>query len=565
MFSLRRAILPPALLSFALLQAVNAFAAAEDAPEWYIQTQAEQARHATATFEQRLFADGLTRLYAPRGYKPLWEESGRFEQLLDELEKIADDGLNPENYGLAELRDLSVPHEATAQQRACRDVFATQTYLLALTHLAQGQLDSAAVEPRWQFDALPRSSNRNIEEALRVAEAGLTDDVSKAFTQARPALPLYGKLRHAYIALRARIAHGGGWPAIPAGESLRPGSYDARVPLLRQRLELNNATANGHDAPTASPGAPADNPIYDAALVEAVKRFQRGHYLEADGIVGKATLAELNIPINVRLDQLRINLERARWLAREMEPQMVLVDIAGARVFYYQNGAPVWQSRAQVGTPARATPLIKSHITHFTFNPTWTVPPTILRKDKLPRIRQDIDYLRRNNYRVLDSNGNELDPASVDWNRPGAIMLRQNSGPGNALGRVAIRFPNPHAVYLHDTPSQRLFERGQRTFSSGCVRVEKALDLVGQLIHDAGDLDDAAIQRILESGRMNNVRLMHPVPVLMLYWTADMDDGGQVRFRPDIYRHDGRLLKALASLPPLAPAHGCVAIQRHPI
>lgn len=208
--------------------------------------------------------------------------------------------------------------------------------------------------------------------------------------------------------------------------------HDARVPQLQERLALAGYLSTdvrlGTDVSSetnAAQESALDALLYSEKLAVAVKAFQQDHYLEDDGIVGPATLRELNISPEQRLMQVRINLERLRWLDKLLEPTMLLVDIAGARLLYFRNGEIVWRTRTQVGTVRRQTPLLKSRITHLTVNPTWTVPPTILREDKLPAIRRDIGYLARSNMSVLDYQGNVLDPYSVDWRAPSGIMLRQ--------------------------------------------------------------------------------------------------------------------------------------------
>jgi len=223
-----------------------------------------------------------------------------------------------------------------------------------------------------------------------------------------------------------------------------------------------------------------------------------------------------------------------------------VVDIAGYQVVYYKDGKPVWRSRVQVGKPYRSTPVFKSKITYLTLNPTWTVPPTILKNDILPKLRRNPGYLAANRIRVLDSQGRELSPASVDWANPRGIVLRQDAGPGNSLGRLVIRFPNDYAVYMHDTPHQELFASEQRTYSSGCIRVEHPRELAELLLDDPVQWNRAGIDRAIDTLKTQTVMLPRPVPLLLAYWTVDLREDGRVGFRPDVYRRDPPLLAALA-------------------
>lgn len=487
----------------------------------------------------RTAADNLAMFYAQHAHTPVWESDSRLAALTSALEGLVDDGLEPNDYSVHLLRQSPGASAHVSAQRACRDILATHAFLQALTHLAHGRLDPANVEPLWRFES-PRNSVAN--HALLLIAYTELDSPSGAFDRVRPRTTLYRNLRQALAQLRLEATQGD-WPQIPAGRSLRPGAIDPRVSLLRARFSV----------PHDDSSMPSDAEIYDDALVEAVKRFQRRHHLEVDGIVGVETLGALNVPLAGRIEQVRINLERARWLASVTNPlsEFVLVDVAGATISFQRNDETVWSARTQVGRASRPTPLLKSEITHFTFNPTWTVPPTILRKDKLPEIRRDIDYLARNRIRVIDHAGNELDPAFIDWNQPGAVLLRQDAGPDNALGQVAIRFPNPFSVYLHDTPSQRLFERDQRAFSSGCVRVERAMELVDLLIGSTNGIDRTLVSEIIESGKTRNLSLRRPVPILIAYWTAEADAAGEIGFRNDIYAHDPALLHAMSARSPI--------------
>lgn len=493
----------------------------------------------------------LKLFYEQAGFNPVWNDNSQLSALITELELIADDGLLPDDYAVEALLEILArperqsapdPGDEADPAASCDDILATRAYLQALTHLRHGRLDPNGVEPYWQFDG-----NRASPDLSAIARLGFDNlaDLRLAFNAARPDLPQYSALRKAFITLRDTTVESP-WPELPSGPSLRAGETDSRIPLLRQRLGLAGySRAEVADAASAR--------YFDDPLLAAVTQFQRDHGLAADGVVGRATIAALNVPMARRIEQLKINLERTRWLSHRTHADLVLVDVADARISYYRDGQAVWSARTQVGRPARPTPLLRSEITHFTLNPTWTVPPTILRQDKLPEIRADIGYIERNRFRVLDSSGAQISPEEIDWDHPGAITLRQDAGPGNALGQVAIRFPNPFAVYLHDTPSRGLFARDSRAFSSGCVRVEGAVSLVEQLLTDRGDVSPQQLQEMLDSGRTRRVNLQRPIPILIAYWTAGITDEGRVGFRNDIYGFDRPLLAALVKPRPLRP------------
>ncbi|RAU19308.1 murein L,D-transpeptidase [Nitrincola tibetensis] len=514
------------VVAFLLISTASAFSHAENTTE-AIEDLDSSLSMMTLTHTLTLpFDHPLYSIYSEVGFEYLWASKDKLLQLVHQLEALQFDGLDPRHYDIEELYWRINNTENFQHIDTELEVLATTSMLNALSHLMYGKLKADEIEPMWRYERQRPLDQRH--EALLIKHQS---NISTAFDQARPDFPPYQQLRSAYQTLLAELKlHE--WPFISEDRpSIRQGDRDPRVVLIRERL------LPSIDHP--------DPDFYDEALAEAVIEFQKSFLLTTDGIVGPATLRAMNMSPADKLNQIQVNLERMRWLANEMEEEMVLVDIAGAKLVYYENAQPVWETRTQVGRPARPTPLMKSRITHFTFNPTWTIPPTILRQDKLPEIRRDISYLQRNNIRVLDYSGAELQADEIDWSNPGGIMLRQDSGPANALGQVVIRFPNSEAIYLHDTPSKRLFERDQRAFSSGCIRVENALDLVSILMEATQTPEAQQIDSLLNSRQTRNVSLRSSIPVLLAYWTAEADDKGHIIFRPDIYNHDKRVLTAL--------------------
>ncbi|MBV6631535.1 MAG: L,D-transpeptidase family protein [Alphaproteobacteria bacterium] len=337
------------------------------------------------------------------------------------------------------------------------------------------------------------------------------------------------------------VVEAGGWPVIPdPGLVLERDVTDRAVGLLRRRLRLSG------DLPGV---ADQTSDTFDVSLENAVKAFQSRHGLEADGAVGPATLAELNVPANVRLATLVINVERARQWAKDYGDRFIAVNIAAGRLHLIEGGNTVFDTRVIVGRIDRTTPIIHSKITRLDFNPFWYCPDSIARRDLLPAIQTDPDYFFNNGIRVLTSFSNgaeEIPPEEIDWFSYDGIdnlpyKFRQDPGPWNVLGPVRFNFNNNHSVYLHGTSNEELFEQATRTFSSGCVRVDGALDISAYLAsaHDKWDVD--RVQGVVESYKTRSVTLDDPMPVHLIYRTAWVDHDGTVQFRPDVYDWDAVL------------------------
>jgi murein L,D-transpeptidase YcbB/YkuD len=480
----------------------------------------------------------LPQLYAKHGFQPFWTRE-RLTVLLELLRDADSDGLLPSDYhrvALAGLIPAITDPAATPLQRAQLDLLATDAFHLLLYHLYLGKVDPVALDPNWNY--APRGTEEI--ETLAQTYRALTDgSLREAVAEARPSHWLYAWARDALAQYRALAAHGG-WPSVPAGGKLARGMDDPRVLVLRHRLAVTG------DLPAGA----ADSTVFDDSVELAVRHFQRRHRLTDDGVVGPGTLAELNVPVEDRIRQIRANLERGRWVLHAIGTgDLVLVDIAGFEVRYLRDRKTLWQSRVQVGKPFRQTPVFRSAIDHVVFNPTWTVPPTILGADILPAVRRNPAYLAQRGLRVIDRTGAPVATSSIDWSRYTGrnfpYLLRQDPGPDNALGRVKIMFPNPYLVYMHDTPSQSLFGQDDRTFSSGCIRVERPFELVALLLDAPETWNTQSMAAVVATNQTRTVRLPKPVPVLLLYWTVAQDAEGRVAFKRDPYGRDARLLQAL--------------------
>jgi L,D-transpeptidase YcbB len=473
----------------------------------------------------------IQEFYARRSFRPAWTGAHAAQELRRALRDSALDGLDPRDYHMPLLDELAaevaVP-SSTDVARAQFEVLSTDALLRLGYHLSFGKVDPESFDAQWNYVRTLAS----MDVAKEIEAALAADDIYARIEALKPTHRMYANLKRE-LAIYGRIAAAGVLPVVPAGPALKPGAVDPRLEQLRARL-----VAVG-DLEAAESGS-----VYDAALQAAVRRFQERMGLTADGVVGARTVQELNVSAADRILQLRVNLDRGRLLLQDLPNEFVVVNIAAYFLYFVRGEEVAWQTRVQVGKTYRRTPVFRSEINYLVFNPTWTVPPGIIENDILPEARRDPAAITRRRLAVLDSSGRQVDPATVDWSRyrSGNIpyTLRQDAGPNNALGRVKFMFPNPYSVYLHDTPSRNLFEQDDRAFSSGCVRVEKPLELAKLLLHDEQKWNDQSIARTLESERTQNVTLPSKIPVLLAYWTAWVDHAGRVNFRRDVYGQDAR-------------------------
>ena len=479
----------------------------------------------------------LPDLYERNGYQLLWQDPQNVKDLLNDIGRIAEDGLNPEDYHLSQLLVLKLRLDENESPDPSLlsdyDILLTDSLVRLCYHLQFGKVDPESLYPTWNMTRQIHNKNpvAAIEKRLR------TGSLAEGLKNIRPKTPRYQMLKGLLSKYR-EIQEAGGWEPIPEGPTLKPGMTDRRIALLRKRLAITGEYE----------GSVSDADYYDEALKEAVKRFQIKHRLEADAAVGKKTLAALNIPVKQKIDQIRVNLERVRWVYHKMPPDFIAVDIAGFQVYHVEDVDINWSSRAQVGKPFRKTPVFKSKIKYIVFNPTWTVPPTILQKDILPKIKKNPDYLRKMKISVIDRKGRTVNPKSVNWSKYRKNIpytLRQEPGPHNALGRMKFIFPNKYFIYLHDTPSQSLFGRKNRAFSSGCIRVENDLELAEILLADPVKWDRQSILEVLDTNETRRVYLPKPKSIILFYATIRFDKNDNYIFKKDIYDRDRRVLEGL--------------------
>ena len=328
----------------------------------------------------------------------------------------------------------------------------------------------------------------------------------------------------------ADIASRGGWPVVPATKKLQLGVQDRDVEVLRQRLMISG------DLSERAGISPAFDTYVDAAL----KRFQTRHGLPADGVTGRYTYAAMNVSAQVRLGQLETNLVRLRSMSGFLGNRYVMVNIPATQIEAVENNRVVSRHAAVVGKIDRQTPILNSKIHEIIVNPYWNAPESIVRRDIIPLMRKNPNYLRDNSIRILGPNG-EVDPMTIDWSTDEAAKLRFRQDPGkmNAMASVKINFPNPHAVYMHDTPQQSLFNELERFHSSGCVRVQNVRDLVTWLLRDTAGWDRRRFEQTIQNDADVSVRLSDPVPVYFTYISAWATGDGVAHFRDDIYGRDG--------------------------
>jgi murein L,D-transpeptidase YcbB/YkuD len=464
--------------------------------------------------------------YKARDFRPAWIDDSKVAELRTVLGRADEQGLRNSDYA-----PPAAIRPGSAVESARHDIGLTQAVLRYARDVRTGRfrpddIYSDAGLPARVYDA-PAELNRALE----------TNSLPRYLADLPPQHPQYGRLAEALAAYRT-IADEGGWPSVPGNNEVRLDRNNARLQALIQRLKAEDPILNAVEKPT------------QVQVRDGIKRFQARNGLVDDGRAGPETLAALNVPASMRAEQIAANMERWRWLPRRFESRYVTVNVPDQSVQFVRDGQVALNSKAIVGRKTSATPLLRTEIKTVVVNPPWNIPGDIAARDLLPRLKRNANYLATKNMVVMDAPPSDPHGRKINWRNIKAAefpyAIRQLPGPTTALGAVMLDSPNDFDVYLHDTPNKKLYASNLREISNGCVRVQDIFPLASLAL--TGDADDgmSMINEARRTRETQRLPLDNPVPVYFLYWTASVDEEGNLDFRPDRYGRDAPLVAALA-------------------
>lgn len=483
----------------------------------------------------------LSNFYTQRNFKSAWfnrevlSNGGR--ALLKTINDIEREGLLADDYHSRQILPL-LTADLGAGDIASFDLLLSDAFLSLASHLQSGKVDPLTLSTEWE------ANRRHSDLQMLLQRVVDGSDVATALDSLRPKQSRYYRLKIALAKVEG-LSNAPWQQKLAETPAIKLKAIDSRVTIIADRLRvwgdlpastLNNTLADSPDE-------------YTDVVAQAVVVFQRRHGLDADGVIGRETIKALNISPKERAKQIVVNMERWRWLAQDLGDKHLLVNIAAFELKIIDNNETVFVKPVVVGRNYRKTPVFSNKIRYLVLNPTWTVPFKLAVEDKLAEIQKDPGYLNRLGMRVYRGDSTSpIDPFSIHWNeitkRNFPFRLVQGPGPQNALGQVKFMFPNPHDVYLHDTPSRELFKKAERAFSSGCIRVSDPLELAEYLLRDQG-WDNSKIAAVIAKGDTTTVSLKTPLPIHIEYWTGWVDREGILNFRNDIYERDQPLWQAL--------------------
>ena len=509
----------------------------QEASETSAALQGLVAKEAPSASSKDVWAD-VQNFYAARQHRLAWSNddgpSDRAMRALETLRSAEAHGLQRDLYGEPALSQQHAELTAEAGDTPHRtdrlaefDVRVTSALLQLGRHVATGRGQASSIDTRWNARRQPPDYVAALKRASEAGGSGFLEGV-------QPRHPEYQALQKALASLQGQAARG--WPTVPRA-SLKVGQWNQGVAVLRQRLAVS-----GYLSATAT-----DSQHYDADVEAAVLAFQQHHALKATGHLDPPTLAALNVPLEQRVAQVSMNLERWRWMPDDLGARHFIVNIPHYHLIAREDGKPVLDIRVVVGKRGNETPTFSDEMTHVVFSPYWNVPESIALEETAPAIARDPGYLSRNNMEVVNASGRVVPESAIPWEDTAALSglsFRQRPGADNALGLVKFMFPNRHNVYLHDTPADALFSRIGRAFSHGCVRVEEPETLAQYVLRDQSEWTPEAILAAMRAGEEQHVKLPHPIPVHIVYFTAWVDERGGLHFQPDVYGYDAKQARA---------------------
>lgn len=509
--------------------------------------------------------------YEARNMQPLWVNRGgpkkRLKKYLDALAKAEEIGLDPDDYGYTALKKAA--DDFNRRERHRLDVMASRSFVNYAMDLRDGR-----VSPRFTFTD-EELAGREASKSALLKEISETDDPGEFLEDLRTENPVE---RNLHIALNRylNLAKETSWEPIKmSADKLEIGATGPTVQKIAERLRIEgffdgdvamrDPSSSDNENMEANKAEQTKTAYYDERLAKAVSDFQTSRGIVEDGIVGPNTLEAMNMPVEALIDKLKLNIERARWLPQEFADRYAMVNIARFTVGLYEDDKLEREIKTVVGKYHQQTPVFAGSMSYVVVNPYWNVPASILRDEIAPKMLEDSNYLKNNDMEVVrgwdDDTAEIVNPKKVNWKavvsgEETELRVRQRPGPKNALGRIKFMFPNQYAVYLHDTPAQSLFNRTDRAFSHGCIRLDEPVAFAEWVFKGKPGLDKNAIEEKIQSSNRDILKLDEEIPVYIAYFTAWADDDGRVYFLDDIYDRDEGLAQALKNAKPVLEISG---------
>ncbi len=469
----------------------------------------------------------LKEFYLASDYKSVWQSKIDRATILEQLSNSEEEGLNSANYNVNKLQKFEKKYAVLKdKERASYDILLTHSFQKYISHLTNGRLNPRKLYANWDL------KENQIDINVTIASLLKSDSLELKINQLKPNHLVYIRLKKALKVINAFPKDN--FTRIDITNKIVLNDTNPSLVNIKKRLIY---WKDMHPKDSLSM-------IYDIETADAIKKFQFRHGLSADGVIGKGTVASLNFSKNQRKEQIITNLERWKWFPKEMGKEYLIINIPDYKLTLVKDKDTIRTHKVIVGREKRKTPILSSKLTNVVFNPTWTVPPTILKEDVIPAIEKNRNYLAQTNIKVYDQNGNIV--SANNWSLSNAKSYRYVQSPGtfNSLGMVKILFPNRFSVYLHDTNHRDYFTKSMRSLSSGCVRVDNPLALTEYLLDDETNWNLEKITETLQSEKTKQIKIKNEVNIHILYWTAWSEKNSLI-FRDDIYNLDTDLYRKL--------------------